>query len=270
MATLKSAYFLYKSTEHNQKWESIHLLSIERYNLEFNITWASGIFLRIYTWTWQKRPQNIMGTSQATPRAATFSSTGQAKPGRTRRAKITQKSKSFSVFQTHQLPIILRNELTWQDKRGTRVGQVNSLSQTRLALQQTTLQEYLKDWAFREIIWIRRLWQARCACGHSQTAEDSYCALPFVIVTCQVMFSSLLHFASLSLPGLVKSLSMTSHARLADNTGCWSAPISPFTCSTAPHSWGRHRGVAVTYSKCNSNFQNEWFSTSYNYSSLGY
>lgn len=132
------------------------------------------------------------------------------------------------------------------------------------------LQEYLKDWAFREIIHIRRLWQLGCAGGHSQAAQDSYCALPLIIATCQVMFSSLLHFASLSLPGLVKSLSMTSQARVADTTGCWSAPISPFTCSTAPHSWGRHRGAAVTHSKCNSNFQNEWFSTSYNYSSLGY
>lgn len=132
------------------------------------------------------------------------------------------------------------------------------------------LQEYLKDWAFREIIWVRRLWQVSCVCGHSQAAEDSYCALPLIIATCQVMFSSLLHFASLPLPGLVKSLSLTSQARLADKTGCWSAPISPFTCSRAPHSWGRHRGEVVTYSKCNGNFQNEWFSTSYNYSSLGH
>lgn len=114
------------------------------------------------------------------------------------------------------------------------------------------------------------LWQVSCACGHSQAAEDSYYALPLIIVTCQVTFSFLLCFASLSLPGLVKSLSVTSQARLADKTGCWSAPISHFTCSTALHSWGRHRGVAVAYYKCNSNFQNEWFSTSYNYSSPGY
>lgn len=174
------------------------------------------------------------------------------------------------MFQTHQLPVTLRNGLTWGANRGTRAGQVNSTSQTRLALQQTMLEEHLKDWAFREIIWIGRLWQVSCACGHSQAAEDSYYALPLIIVTCQVMFSSLLCFASLSLPELVKSLSATSQARLADKTGCWSAPISHFTCSTAPHSWGRHRGVAAAYSKCNSNFQNEWFSTSYNYSSPGH
>jgi len=101
-------------------------------------------------------------------------------------------------------------------------------------------------------------------------AEDGYYALPLVIVTCQVMVPTLWHFASLSLPGLVKPPSVTSQARLADGTGYQSAPISPSTSSTAPGSWGRRGSVAVTYSKCNSDFQNERFSTSYNYGSPGY
>lgn len=150
---------------------------------------------------------------------------------------------------------------------------LRSINQTTLPLQWTVCWMNASETVFEEIIWILKLLEDSSVNGHVRSSWRCYYPLSFVIIICQVMVLSLLYCTSCSSPGLVKSPSMTSQAGLAwlaDGTGYQSAPASSFTSSTASRSWGKRGGVAVAYSKCNSNFQNECYSTSYNYSSLGY
>lgn len=93
------------------------------------------------------------------------------------------------------------SQANWDTKNSTWVNKPNNLTTATNCMLND-----VSERVFREIIWVLKLLEDGSANGYIRSSWRCYYPLSLAITICQVVVPPLLHYASLSLPVLVKSL----------------------------------------------------------------